>query len=333
MKHFFYIIIVFTFFISSCKSNKWDIDTKNQQINFVFKRFDKDLFSLNIDSIWQYVPVLKKEYGSFFYLYNTQIIGIGSSNMLDYNSKLAYFLTDPDIYGSYIEVQKKIDTNYLKTEIKKAFKHYNYYFPKRIIPNIYTHISGFNQSIVIDSNFVSIALDKYLGTNNKYYQMLRTPMYIRANMYPQKIPSDVMLAWGQTEFIYNSKNNDLLSQMIYYGKLHVFLDAMMPYTHDSLKWGYTGKQLEWCKKNEQRMWLYLVEKKQVFSSDYKNIKTYINDAPFTTNFSKKSPPRTGQWIGYKIVQSYLKQYPKITLSELMKNSNYRKILNESKYKP
>lgn len=333
MKNSLKIIIPLLLIISACRDNRWNIDVKDEKIDLVFYRFDQDLFSLNKDSIWKTVPELKKKYGSFFDLYNLHIINIGSSNELDYDKKLSYFLSDPDIYGSYIEANKKTDEVFVKTAIENAFKHYHYYFPERIIPKIYTHISGFNQSIVIDSFFMSIALDKYLGTDSKYYQMLRTPLYQRANMYPKKIPSDAIFAWGETEFVFNSKNEDLLSYMVYYGKLHTFLDAMLPEVADSIKWGYSSQQLEWCKKNEQRMWLYLVENKQVFSSSAKDIKMYINDAPFTTNFSKQSSPRTGRWIGYKIVQSYLKHNPEVSLRELMDNNDFRKILNESKYKP
>ncbi len=328
------ILLVSVIIMYSCgNSNKWDIDVKQQKINFVFKDFAKDLFSVNPDSVWQAVPILNEKYGTFFNLYNTQIINIGSSNMFDYNEKLNYFLTDPDIYGSYVMSEKYIDKQKIQKELKQAFKHYAYYFPNKIIPEFYVHISGFNQSIVVDSGYVSVALDKYLGNNNKYYQMLRTPKYKMANMIPEKIVPDVMFVWGQTEFVFESENDDLISNMLYYGKLHVFLDAMLPNLSDTIKWGYSSGQLEWCKRNEQRMWLYLVEHKQIFESKYKTIQTYVQDAPFTNNFSKQSSPRTGRWIGYQIVKSYLKNNPNVTLQQLMLDNNYRDMLNKSKYKP
>ncbi len=333
MKNKFILILLISMSVLSCKRNRWDINVKNQNVNLEVKRFDRDLFNLNVDSIWQFVPVLKEKYGVFFDLYNTQIINIGSSNMLDYNEKLSYFLTDPDIYGSYSEAQKTINIDNIKNELEDAFKHYAYYFPNKIIPQIFTHISGFNQSIVIDSGYISIALDKYLGKNNKYYQMLRTPRYKRANMHPAKISSDVMLAWAETEFLYKSEHNDLISQMLYFGKLHIFLDAMLPNTPDTLKWGYSKHQMEWNEHNEQRMWLYLVEHKQIFNTQYKTIQNYIQDSPFTNNFSKQSSPRTGRWIGYQIVRSYLKNNPQVTLPDLMMDNDYRNILNQSKYKP
>ena len=120
--------------------------------------------------------------------------------------------------------------------------------------------------------------------------------------------------------------------MIYYGKMHVFLDAMLPNTPDSIKWGMPAQKLKWCNKNEGQMWLYLIENKLLFNSSLKEIKRFIDDGPFTTPFSKESPARTGQWLGYQIVLSYLKNN-NVSLQQLMAMEDYQKILNESKYKP
>lgn len=329
----FVLFLIIVLAVVACKQNKWEINTSAIETNQEFKQFHAELFALNTDSLWDYIPDLEIEYGNFFEVYNTRIINIGGTNQLDYNSKLAYFLTDPDIIGAYGLANKKIDLPKTFIEIGEGFKRYRYYFPNKIIPHIYTHISGFNQSVVIDTNYISIALDKYLGTNAKYYQMLRTPMYKRLNMYPEKIPSDVFFAWSETEFLYGNSTENLINKMIYYGKLHIFLDAMLPNAVDSVKLGFSGDQLAWCKKNESQMWVYLVENKLLFSTAFKDLNKYLNEGPFTSTFSKQSPARSGRWIGYQIVQSYLKANPNVTLPQLMENTNYQQILNESKYKP
>lgn len=230
-------------------------------------------------------------------------------------------------------IENSFDFDGLFSRIENGFKHYRFYFPQSELPDIYTHISGFNQSVVIDTNYISIALDKYLGVNSKYYQMLRTPKYKQLNMYPDKIPSDVFFAWAETEFLFDNPTENLINKMIYYGKLHTFLDAMLPTEADSVKWGFKAEQLKWCEKNEAQMWVYIVENKLLFSTEFKELNKYLNDGPFTSTFSKQSPSRTGRWIGYQIVQSYLKHNSDISLVELMQDQNYQQILNESKYKP
>ena len=333
MKPYLLYVAIIVLILQSCQSTSWDIDISDIKIKQELNRFDIELFSINHDSIWDYVPIFEEKYGSFFDLYNRGIIKIGGTNRLDYANNLLNFITDPYILETYNVSKKIFKGNQFKDPIKNAFKRYNHYFSSRSIPNIYTHISGFNQSIVIDSSFISISLDKYLGSNSKYYKMLRTPVYQRYNMNPSKIPSDVMMAWALTEFPFNPKNDNLASQMIYYGKMHVFLDAMLPNTADTLKWGMSEKKLRWCNKNDRQMWLYLVEHKMLFSSSYKDIKRFIDEGPFTTPFSKESPSRTGRWLGYQIVKSYMKHHSTISLKELMEANNYQEILNESRYKP
>ncbi len=332
MKIVFFVFVILLG-LYGCKSNKWEINIESVQINQEFKRFDKDIHEVNIDNIWDRVPVFEEKYGSFFDIYNTHIIRIGGTNQMDYVDKLAYFLSDPDIINAYDDVQTIFGSLAFEPELSDAFKRYKFYFPNKKIPNIYTHISGFNQSLVLDSNYISISLDKYLGSNSKYYQMLRTPLYKRVNMHPKKISSDVMFAWCESEFILDKTQENLLAHIIYYGKMHIFLDAMLPNIPDSIKWGFSNNQLKWCNKNEKQMWVYLVENKLLFTSTYKDINKYINEGPFTSAFSKESPSRTGRWLGYQITKSYLKNNSNLTLSEFMNNTNYQEILNQSKYKP
>jgi len=125
----------------------------------------------------------------------------------------------------------------------------------------------------------------------------------------------------------------LLDNMIQQGKLMYFVDAMLPEMHDSLKIGYTKLQLDWCKKNEAQMWSQLIEYKMLYSNKRMDIIRYINASPTTSGFPLESPGRTGVWIGWQIVRQYMKKFPETTLADLMQNSNYQQILNDSKYFP
>lgn len=108
---------------------------------------------------------------------------------------------------------------------------------------------------------------------------------------------------------------------------------MLPEVHDSLKIGYTTQQLQWCIENEPQMWNHLVENRLLFSNKRMDIVRYINDGPYTTGFPIESPPRSGIWLGWQIVREYMKNNKEMTLPELMKNRDYERILNDSKYYP
>lgn len=325
--------LAISFLAVACGSKGVDISGTYKDIEI--QRFEQDLFAIPVDSIWQYVPQMEQKYGRFFDLYNQRVICIGGTNQLNYDRKLASFLTDPDIRGSYREVSRIFGTGNLscQKELSEAWARMAALFPNITLPTIYTHISGFNQNIVADSGVISISLDKYLGINHKYYQMLRTPVYLQRNMHPQKVATDAVLALCLTEFEYAPKDDNMISQMLYYGKVHVLLDALLPDAPDTLKWGYTRLQLDWCHRNEQQMWLSMVEKDALFSTSVKEITRMIAPAPFTSSFSQKSPGGVGQWIGYQIIKSYLKHNSKITIQDLMRENDYQMVLNASHYKP
>jgi uncharacterized protein YjaZ len=81
------------------------------------------------------------------------------------------------------------------------------------------------------------------------------------------------------------------------------------------------------------MWTYLAEHKQLYSTDRMSIKRYIDDGPYTASFSEGSPARTGIWLGWQIVRSYMKQNPEVKLADLLNNNNFQSILNQSGYQP
>ena len=45
---------------------------------------------------------------------------------------------------------------------------------------------------------------------------------------------------------------------------------------------------------------------------------YVNERPNVTEIGNECPGRIGQWLGWKIVNAYMKNNPEVTLQELMK---------------
>ncbi len=318
----------------SCKNNNLQVDVSDIQVSIEIKRFDIDLFNADIENIENSIEFLQSEYGYFYDLFNHRIIEIGGTNSINYSGYFIDFLTDYTVNEIMVAVRDEYKSMAdIERKTEKAFKHYKYYFPEKAIPEIITFISGFNQSIVIDENLLAIGLDKYLGAENQIYKYLGVSNYKKRNMHRDKIVSDCMRASAITEYEFHDSVDNLVNNMIYEGIIMYFVDAMLPDEKEGLKIGFTEQQLNWCKKNEQKMWTYFIEQKLLFSTEYMQIKRYIDDSPFTTTFSHDSPGRTGVWIGWQIVKNYMKHNKKIKLKELMEERDYQKILNFSKYKP
>jgi hypothetical protein len=327
-------IILITLFNAGCTGSGKNIDISNIDLEIEILRLDKDLFAIDIDSIPDQLPAIEEKYGEFFDIYNNLIIRIGSSRSPAYPEYLKSFLTDFDIYRLHNEVARVFPDLYeIEAELENAFKYYMHYFPDRTVPQIYSYISGFNQTVVTAENQLGIGLDKYLGSSHRFYHELQLPEYQRRKMHPGKITSDCIIAWAMTEFEHDDTDGHLLSHIIHHGKIFYFADAVLPDMHDSLKTGISMAGLEWCSKNESQMWTFLVENKLLFSTDTRTIARYTNDGPFTSEFSRDSPARATLWLGRQIVRSYMRRNSHVSLQELMLDIDYQSILNNARYRP
>ena len=141
--------------------------------------------------------------------------------------------------------------------------------------------------------------------------------YLVVNMYPKKLASDCITFWGETEFPFYDSVNNLVSNMIYRGKMLYFTNAMLPDQPDTINWGFSAKNLEYCVENEKAMWTELIEKKYLFNTDRFTIDKFILEGPYTKDFGRESPARAAVWIGYKIVSAYMAKNSDITLPMLM----------------
>jgi gliding motility-associated lipoprotein GldB len=335
MKKQIALLFMLSLIIFGCgKKNKLDVDVSDVNVNINIKRLDKDIFQIDIDSIHKEIPRLHEKYGEFYKIYNRHIINIGSSNSKAYADNLQAFRNDYGINEAYNKVQKKFpDFEELEEKITNGFRHYRYYFPKKKIPAVYTFIGGFNQSIVIADSTVAIGLDKYLGRDCDIYDKLGWEKYRQKNMHKAKIPTDCIKSWAKTEWVFNDSIDNVLTNMLYKGRLLYFTKAMYPETHDTLITGFTPKELEWCKANEKHIWEYLIDKNILYSTDYMTINKMVNPAPFTSGFPRQSPGQAVNWLGWQIVRTYMERKPGTSLKELMNKDDYQQILSQSKYHP
>ena len=325
----FFILIVTACF--SCSRNPLKVDISAISIDFSIDHFETDLLSNPVDS--GTVKMLDEKYGEFFKIFTYRMIWIGGMDEESFIPGLQKFVADTLIENLNNLVSAKINTEDLDDELKNAFRYYQYYFPEKHVPRVVSCISGFNQSIVTANNLIGISLDKFLGRDCSYYAQLGLPEYKRRRMNPENIVPETMMAWATTEFPKNDNSSNLLSNIIFQGKMMYFVDAMLPDLADTLKIGFTKKQLDFCKTSEPGMWAFLAEHKLLFSSQRMDVKRYIDDAPYTNSFTNESPGRTGVWIGCQIVRAYMKKNPEVSLPQLLQNQNYQEILNKSGYQP
>jgi hypothetical protein len=333
MKNFLILLFLFTLLMAGCNKDPFRVDITDIRADISISRFEKDLFSADPSKLEENIPVWKKEYGIFFQHFS-YILKLGPVDDPGFADRLRQFVTDRTNFTVYEKtLQIFPDMESFEKDISLAFRHYRYYFSDKPIPRIVTYISGFNQSAITDDSLLAVGLDKYLGSGEEIYRKIGVYNYLLTNMHPGKMVSDCILFWGETEFPYNDSINNLLTNMLYRGRLLYFTSAMIPGEPDTLKWGFTERNLGFCKANEKSMWAYLVEKKLLFSTDRFTIDKFILEGPFTSDFGRESPGRAAVWLGYRIVSDYMSKNSDVTLQDLMEERDYMRILNLSAYNP
>lgn len=325
-------VIILGMAFAGCR-NAGNPDVKNFRQEVRIQRLDRDLF--NRDTLNPDLTTLRERYGRFLDVYTGGVLQLGTVADSGFRDLLCLFLRDSvmrevaDTVGCrYPDLQQQ------ERELADAWAYYRYYFPGQKIPGVYAGISGFNQSMIVDTASIGIGLDNYLGEDCWFYDLLAIPIprYARKKMTDQDIVKDVLMAWLQRQFIFRPLKNDLISGMIYQGKLVYVLARLQPDQSGFRLFGFTPEQWTWCENNEKQIWQFLIENEYVFSTQQRLMLKYLNDAPYTSGMPVESPGKAVVWTGFRVVEKYMEKHD-FTLEELMKEQDYHKILRMSGYRP
>ena len=314
------------FFLISCTQ-------EHQKIDLEIHRFDRDLFEINKENQIEVVSGLKNKYGSFYDLFESQIINRGNVSDQRYYQELIFFTQHKDMREAYDTVQVVFsDVSKIEQELGVAFWNFIQFFPTIEIPKIVAFFSGFNYGVITFDDYIAIGLENFLGSNSKYYSFVGEPKYIRFQKQEKFISSNVLEALLNEHFQSYTGGQDLISQLIYKGKIMYCIDNMLPQISLADKFRFTKDQMIWTEDNEEAIWKYFIHNDLLFSKDEKKFRSYINYAPFAKGMPKEAPGRVGYYIGYRIVSNYM-QNSDIDYSQLMLLNDSRDFLKNSKYKP
>lgn len=330
----FFMFVAIT--LVSCNNNKWEVDTDRLTLAQNYQRFDMSIYQIKDDGLsaeeWE---TLNKKYQDFLPLYMEGIMGFGRLSDPRITTVFSQYLANKDI----IEVLQKVNESFPEGsltnefgDLENAFKRYHYYFPERLIPNVVTMTAAFNYATAADDKVLAIGLDMYLGGDFKVYPQIGIPKYKFQNFNKEFLVSDAMKAWLLTEFEPEGGQN-LVEQMVYYGKVAYLLDAFLPDYKNHLFFNYLEQDYNWCEDNEGPIWFHFIDLELLFATENHQIRKYMGDAPFVAGFPEGSPGRVGQWVGYQLIKSFMENNPDVGLKELMEIKDANKILRKSNYKP
>ncbi len=219
-------------------------------------------------------------------------------------------------------------------QLADAFRVIKYNYPGFKEPQVKTFVTGLgtlgNDLYVADSLIV-FGLDYFIGPEAKYRPQAYE--YILRRYEPQKMVPAAMLLLSNRYNRTNFADRNLLAEMIGMGKAYYFVKSVLPCMPDSLIISYSEQEMADVHHNEGRIWAHFVEKELLFDKTPFTVNKYIGERPNTPEIDATAPGRIGAWVGWQIVRKYMERNPEVSLPELMAETDYRKIFEESKYKP
>lgn len=317
MKNTFYLLLCSIFFVACQKENAVNKEVLNIPVEAKIDRFDQEFMLTSPENF----NTLKQKYPLLL-----------SGNVPDsvwFNKK-----NDTLFNELYSETQKQFkDISALKEDLTLLFKHIKYYYPNENPGRVITVLSEVDitsRAIYTDSVSI-ISLDTYLGKNHKFY--VDFDAYTLGDFEPNRIVVDLAENFAMQK-VPQPQDRQFLSQMIYWGKIMYMKEMLLPEVSDALKMNYTEEQLQWIETNETQVWKNFIESKHLYANDVKLVARFIQRAPFSKFYlelDQESPGSVGVYIGWQIVQSYMKNN-NVTLQELtLKDA--KTIFEQSKYKP
>jgi gliding motility-associated lipoprotein GldB len=294
-------------------------------------RFDQDLFQLILLDSPELQEKMTVEYPVMLKVIGLSIPEIQDSQRDDFFDRLVNYYSEPTLnklYSEALKIYENIET--VEVGLGGGFQYLKSCLPSMQIPTVYMHISGLRQNILVADNLLSISIDKYLGFDYPLYEDFFYD-YQRRKMTPEYIVPDYLKAWLLSEYPFEGNDRVLLDRMIYEGKIKYIIHNALPQVLPEILLGYTSGEYQWCKKNEKSLWRTIIEESHLYTPDAATTAGYFADRP-SDFISNEAPGDLGSWIGWQIVSKYMDK-TKMSIEELMKNTDYQEILTKSRYKP
>jgi hypothetical protein len=342
-QHILWVLSLAT--LVSCTKETPGPDVSHIQVTFDTVRYDRIMMEWDTSDLEKTYFSFTTEHPVFAELYWGRIVPLRNQLRKDtaaFFDEMKEFLTAPSI--SAISDSCRLEYRGfedLYREFKKSFQYYKHYFPDKNVPDVYTYISEFGYATILftqenGKDAVGIGLDMFLGNRfdytvlgafNSAFSQYITRTFNKSHLVKSAMDAlveDMMEAPG---------NGRMIDYLIYEGKKWYLLDKLMPDTPDSIKWEYTSAQADWVRENEWNIWVFLVDEEILYSTQISDFHRLISPAPTSVGMPPEAPGQAAVYIGYKIVEAYMKRNPQTTLKELLSTNDGQKVLELSKYKP
>lgn len=329
-----FFLIIGLFFVSCRMSTGEAVADPIEKEGISVARYDKLLDEYVRFNSFSALQKMNIEYRQPTKILIEDVLAIGQVNDDYILHKLRTYYSDTTLLHLLADVQLHYpDLDDVEKELTKGFRNLQKEVPGIHIPAVYTQISALNESVVVSDSLLGISLDKYMGEDYPLYKRFYYD-YQRQTMRPDRIVPDCFVFYLMSQYPFPMDDRrTLLDAMLHYGKMNYVVRQLLELSSDEDALGYSKEEKEWCHEHRKEVWNFIERNNHLETTDPMVVRQYIKPAPSEIFFGDKAPSLIGTWLGAKIVASYMKHHKEVSMQQLLEMTDYRKIFEESKFKP
>ncbi|MEM9327530.1 MAG: hypothetical protein AAGA85_17820 [Bacteroidota bacterium] len=240
-------------------------------------------------------------------------------------------INDPFLDTLYREAVETFDANegQFQEDLSEMFSRLEAYFPNTQVPKVVTMVTGLYNDLFIGQEEIIVGLDFFIGPAASYHPQ-DVPAYIQKR-YTQRHMAAIITKFVANAHTRTGRESTLLSEMIDFGKVNYLVSRLLPCTPDSIILGYTPNEMIAIQENREVIWANFIENELLYDTSEFMKQKFLGERPNIFEISKNCPGRVGAWVGWEIVEDYMRN-EQVTMQQLLAETDHHMIFSKSNYR-
>lgn len=222
------------------------------------------------------------------------------------------------------------DFDPIKGDLEIAIGKLKALYPETKVPKVQTAVTGLYNDLYISDSLIIIGVDFFIGKDASY-PPLNVPEYL-LRRYNKSHLSSIIVKFLSGNQVTKGRSSTLLSEMVDFGKTYYLASRLIPCTPDSILLGYTSREMELAYANEPVIWANFLENEVLYETSHITKRRFLGERPNVYEISQDCPGRIGAWVGWRIVEDYMRKND-VSIQALLAETDNDKIFRLSGYKP
>lgn len=316
-------IILSCIVLTACHTDEQKNDVSFSGNVKVF-RYDRLQYEASVQNSFSAMQKMGLEFPRATKLLIEDVLALGRVEDPAINEKLCSYYSDSTLVQIMNDANVKFkDMSKIEKGLTSGFRNLKEELPDIQIPKVYSLFSALNQSVVVGDSLLGFSLDKYMGADYPLYRRYYYE-YQRRTMTPERILPDCFTFYllSQYPFQWIPGHRTLKDVIMHQGKIRWVAQKVLGIHSDTEIMGYSKEETEWCRKNKEMLWHWMVANEHLDSTDPMLIRAYTHPDPSMVFKGEKIPPLIGVWMGLKLVEKFVQEHPDITTAELMDMTDF-----------